>query len=234
MATQTMVGAPSRSSIGLRQLAGALAIGGVIVVMVASIVLEGETPDLSFTMAETRAWFGDNGQQYLVGNYVVGLGFLLLLTPAIVMINSMLTEAEGSPATWSRLSLLSFFAYLVWEATSSASNSILALGIQDIDDGTVRALQYLQFYAETSIGLLMLAVYFVGASIVILRTGMFGRWMGALGLLFAMLAIVAAGAPIDGNRDGPLVVLGFIPFLGSMFWLLAFGISLLRASEPGR
>jgi hypothetical protein len=232
MATQIFTGTDTVPRAGLRQLGGILAITGVVVVMAAAIGIQGETPDLTFSIGETRAWFADNGQQYLVGDYLIALGFLLMLVPSVVIINSVLSEAEGAPGVWSRLSLLSFFLYLLWEAITSIGMGALALGIQDIDsDGTIRALQYVQFYGETSVSLIMLALYFVGASLVILKTGVFARWLGALGLLFAGLAIVAAAAPIDGDANGPLVVLGFIPFLGSMFWFLAFGINLLRPSR---
>ncbi len=119
MATQAMVGARAGSSFGVRQLGGILAIGGVVLVMVSVIALAGDVPDLSRSPQEVRAWFEDNGQRYLVGQYFIAVGFLLFMLPAMAVVNSMLSEAEGDGGIWSRLSLLGFISYFVVLGVSS-------------------------------------------------------------------------------------------------------------------
>src|ERR1044071_3171065 len=88
------------------RLGGVLGIGYVVMFIVGIIVIQGESPMLHDSMEEIREYFGEDGQQYLVGDYIAGLGFILFFLPFLVILRAFLGHAEGSPALLSRLALV--------------------------------------------------------------------------------------------------------------------------------
>ena len=63
-------------------------------------------------------------------------------------------------------------------------------------------------YAFTGFSLTM-GLFVASASLVVLRTGVLWRWLAALGFIAAVLLVVGAAWPIDGDEEGALAILGF-------------------------
>jgi hypothetical protein len=67
---------------------------------------------------------------------------------------------------------------------------------------------------------------------VILRTGILWRWLGGLGLLAALLLVIGAAWPIDGDEMGAVAAPGFFGLIVVNVWSLIVSIALIMRKEP--
>jgi hypothetical protein len=69
--------------------------------------------------------------------------------------------------------------------------------------------------------------------LVILRTGVIWRWLAGLGLLAALLLVIGAAWPIDGDEEGAIAILGFIGAPATMLFIIISSINMIiRSEEP--
>lgn len=66
-----------------------------LIMFIVGIVLQGEAPQFDEPVDEIRDWFADNGEQYLVGDYMVGLAFVLFFLPFLASLRGLLARVEG-------------------------------------------------------------------------------------------------------------------------------------------
>jgi hypothetical protein len=215
------------------RLGGLLGIGYVIIFLIAIVAIQGETPMLHDSIDEIRQYFGEDGQQYLIGDYLAGLGFILFFLPFVAILRAFLGYAEGPPAVLSRIALVGGLTAIVLGGAGAFSWGALALGAADdpeVDDAAIRTLMYMSSY---SFALLPLAgaLFLLPASAVIWRTAVVWRWLALLGLLVAVVGIVGSAWPIDGDDEGPLAVLGFVALIGLNLWVLLTSIAMVMKRE---
>lgn len=212
-----------------RRLGGAAGIV-FIVMFVVGFVIEGEAPDYTEPAGEIKAWFVDNDDQWLVGDYIIGLSVLLFFLPFLVALRSYLGVAEGGRAGWSRFAFAAGIIFIVYTGAASTFLNAAAVGAAEMDEGVVQALATLNFYAFSTAPLVA-APFFFASAVVILRTGAPWTALGWLGLALAVVAAVAGAAPIDGDPEGALSVLGFITLIGLLVWVALLSIGMI-VKEP--
>ena len=96
-------------------------LGGVfgilfVIMFIVGISVQGEYPDFDAPSDEVRDWFADNGEQFIVGDYLLALAFMVLFPVFLVSLFGLLSAAEGGAAVWSRLALLGGVLYVVMAA----------------------------------------------------------------------------------------------------------------------
>jgi hypothetical protein len=78
---------------------------------------------------------------------------------------------------------------------------------------------------------LTIAAVIVPASLVILATGVFWRWLGVAGIIVALCNIVGALWVIEGDQETFIGIFGIVGFLGYALWILATSIALLMSPK---
>ena len=215
-------------------------VGGVagiifLALFIVGIALQGDMPSHEEPTSQIREWFADNGKQYLVGDYLIGLGVVLFFLPFLSALRSLLGVAEGGPAVWSRVALIAGTIFAALGAAQGFFFGALAYGFGVVgqgDDATVRTLMYLQFYAFSSFTLIV-APLALASSLIIWRTGVLWRWLALLGLVVGILAIIAPLAVLDADPEGALAGIGFIGMLVAGLWVLLVSAAMvMKRSLP--
>ena len=213
------------------RLGGLCGILFLIVFIIGGFVLQGETPTYTDDIDEIRAYWEDKGENYLIGDYIIGLAVLLLFLPFLSALRSLLGLYEGGPQMWSRVAYTAGVLFVAMTAAAATFWTALAFGIDEFDDETVTMLMYLDIAAWNAppfaVGAMLLA-----ASLVIWQTGVLWKWLAILGFIVGVAALISACALIDGDlEEGIPAILGFIGFLGLAVWMLITSIGMLMKRE---
>ena len=215
------------------RVGGMFGIGFVILFIIGPIFLTGDTPSRGDSIEDIRKFFADDGEMYLVGDYIGGIAFVFFFLPYLVTLRWVLGSGEGWPPIWSWLTVLGGVSMLVLGGTSAVFFGTLAISVDNpemIDDSAVRLLMEMSTYAFTGFSL-TLALFVASASLVVLRTGVLWRWLAALGLLAAILLVIGASWPIDGDEEGAFAIPGFIGAPLTLLWILLSSIKMIMMKE---
>jgi len=215
------------------RVGGMFGIGFVILFIIGPVLLTGDTPTRDDSIEDIRKFYADDGEMYLVGDFIAGIAFTFFFLPYLVTLRWVLGSGEGWPPIWSWLTVLGGLSFLVVGGTSAVFSGALAIseGNPDvIDDGGVRLLMEMGTYAFTGFTL-TLGLFVASASLVVLRTGVLWRWLAGLGFLAAVLLVVGSAWPIDGDEEGALAVLGFIGAPLTLLWILISSIGMIMMKE---
>ena len=215
------------------RVGGMFGIGFVILFLIGGVFLTGDTPTRDDSIEDIRKFFADDGQMYLVGDYLAGIAFVFFFLPYLVTLRWVLGSGEGWPPIWSWLTVLGGVSMLVVGGTSSVFFGALAISEgkpEVLDDASVRLLMEMSTYSFAAFGATM-GLFVGSASLVVLRTGVLWRWLAGLGLLAAVLEVVGASWPIDGDEEGALAVLGFIGAPLTLLWILLSSIKMVMMKE---
>ncbi|MEX0800369.1 MAG: hypothetical protein WD379_04050 [Dehalococcoidia bacterium] len=205
-----------------------------LVVFVAGAFVPGETPAFDDPVDEIREWFTDNGERYLVGNYLVGLAFVLFFIPFLASLRGLLAGAEGEPAMWSWVAFSGGLAWVLIGFVYSLFRGTLAYAFGMAEGGdpeTIRTLMYLDHLGASAFALAFVP-FVLGSSLVIARTAVLWRWLALLGLLVVVLCIIAGASPLAADHDGVLGGIGFIWPPGAALWLLIVSVGMILKMEP--
>jgi hypothetical protein len=204
----------------------------VILFIIGGIGLAGDTPTRDDSIEEIRAYFQDDGDIYLIGDYISGLAFVFFFIPYLVILRWVLGSREGWPALGSWLTVLGGVLMVALGGAGAMTFGTLALSADnsEIDDSSVRLLVEMNSYAFSLFAYGM-ALFTASASIVVLRTGVLWRWLAAIGLLAAVLLIIGASWPIDGDEEGALAIPGFIGAPLTLLWIIISSVNLLLMKE---
>jgi hypothetical protein len=197
------------------------------------IVLQGEPPDIDSPVDEIRDWFADNGEQYLVGDYVIGLGFVLFFLPFLASLRGILARAEGDPAVWSWVTFLGGVVIIMVAAVAGMFWATLAYGYgirSDGDEATIRTLMHLDLAGFTVLPMAFIP-FVLGTSLVILRTGVFWRWLPIVGLIVAVFAAIGGASLLTSDTDGALGGVGAIGFIGAPIWIILISVNMILKNE---
>ena len=74
-------------------------------------------------------------------------------------------------------------------------------------------------------------MFLLGASVVILQSGVMAKWLGWLGLLIVLLFAVGTLWPFTGDEESFLAILTYIGFMGFLIWTLGAAISMIRSDS---
>src|SRR5262245_60555876 len=172
-------------------------IGGIlfVVLMVVGSMLVGDVPAPNAPDHEIANYLADSGNhtRNLIGAYLWGLG-ALAFPWFLIRLRNDLRRAEGGSGALSTLTFGAGVAFTaVWMASAGIFASVAyAVALRDApvsDPDLVRVLpaagRLLLLFGGGFAGSLLL----LAASLVILRTRVFGRWLGGLGILAAIVLL---------------------------------------------
>jgi len=213
-------------------------VGGVagilfLIMFIVGIVVRGEPPTFDDPVDEIRDWFTDNGEQYLIGDYLTTLAFVFFFLPFLASLRGLLASAEGGPAVWSRVAFAGGLIFLILGAVGSSFWGTLAYSfgvVEEGEEGTIKTLMYLDQVGFT--GAFMAVIPLVlGASLVTLRTGVLWRWLPLLALVVIVFVVIAGASTLTSDPDGALGGIGFIgfPFFG--LWVLLVSVNMILKRE---
>ena len=83
------------------------------------------------------------------------------------------------------------------------------------------------FYAYTVAGAYG-GIAMIGVAMIILKTGVFKRWLGWVGLLIGSVAIISTGALIENDPQGLFAAINGFAWLVYFLWIAALSIELIR------
>ncbi len=160
----------------------------------------------------------------MLGEYIGGIGGVVLLLWFFGSLRSFLARAEGTPG---RLLSVAFGGGLVAIAIGSlGAVANIAPALQVAEQGEEAIVRAFHTLANTAFAVFFLpiAVLIGATSIVALRTNSLTKWYGMAGGLFALAEIALAAC--STSITGPLSVTGAL----SMVALVLFGSWLLTTS----
>jgi hypothetical protein len=212
------------------RLGGVLGIAFIIAFIIGGIVLQGETPYYDDPIEEVRAYWEDDAQSYLIGDYIIGVAVMLGFLPFLVCLSSFLGRLEREPQLLSRLGLYGGLAFVIMTAAAASTWITLAFASEQLEDESIRLIMFLDLAMWNAIpfftGLFLLAF-----SLMMVRIPRAWRFIGAFGLIVGVLALLAPLGILDDDPEDFFDILGFIAFAGLAIWLLATSIALAATRE---
>jgi hypothetical protein len=216
------------------RLAGVDGLIFVILFIIGGPILQGDFPMRGDGVETIRQYWVDEADNYLIGDYILNIAFVIFFLPYVIGLRWVLGSAEGSPPIWSWMSFGGAIIALAAGVAASMFAAGLALGFKDgdpgLDDATLLLLIDVNSYA---FGILSMGLALFGASAgyVILRTGVLWRWLGVLPLIAAVLLVIGGAWQIDGDPEGALGSLGFTGLPLTFLFVLVSSIALILKSE---
>lgn len=210
-----------------RRVAGVCGIGFLLLFVIGGPVLQGTTPTMNDSVADIRSYWIDNGDRYLVGDFVFSVGVMLFFLPFVLAFQSVLQPVDRSGGMWARIMVGGAVVAVALGGAGAASNGAIALiGPQSLDDATLRLATVTAAYSLGGLGL-GFAVMLIGASIVIAQTGVVWRWLAILGGLAAAASILGGLWVTTQDQEGIFGVIGFVGLNLSLLWVLLVAVQLL-------
>jgi hypothetical protein len=212
------------------RVGGACGIAFAVCFIVGAALSEGEPPTWDDPPAEIRAFWADDGQAYLAGDYIIGLGFMLFFFPFLSALTSVLGAAEGGSRMWSRIVFGGGVLFLALAAAQGIFWTTLAFGdvAENLSDESLTLLMTLDVGAQ-HFPPAALAIMVLPASLVILLTRVLPLWLGVLALIEGVLGLLGPLAILADNPNDS--VLSFLAFPGAGIWILITGIVLILKKE---
>ncbi len=212
-----------------QQVAG---ISGIlfVILFVVGFGISGDVPMFDEGGDKINAWFADNSTQYLVGDYITGLGFIIFYFPFLIGLYTRLRMLEGDPPLMSRVALMGGILFPVAGLVAGISGASLALTEGRLSAETAELASAIGYHALASaIG--ASAILAGAAATVAWKAG--GAWkaVAALGAIVAALAIIGSASSIEKDPEGILSALGFIALIGLGIWVLAVSASMIASGR---
>ena len=204
-----------------------------LVLFIVGISIQGEAPSFDGPIGEIRDWFADNGEQYLVGNYLIFLGFVLFYLPFLSSLRGVLASAEGGPAVWSRVAFAGGLIFMILGLVNSSFWATLAYGfgvVENGDEGTIKTLMYLDRVGFNG-AVLTLIPLMLGASLVTLQTGVLWRWLPLLALVAIVFVVIFGASTLSSDSNGALGGIGLIGLFATALWILLTSINMILKRE---
>jgi hypothetical protein len=212
-------------------------LGGVsgilfLVVFIIGSSFQSEPPAYGDPTDEIRAFWVEEGGDYLTGDYVIGLAFILFFYPFVSALTGVLGAAEGGVRFWSRIAFGGAVLFMALAGLAGASWTALAFGdvAENASDETIELLMALDVGAAHFLPA-GLAIMTLPAAVAMFTTRALPLWLAVLTLVLGVLAAIAPASILAENPSDS--VLGFLPFVGSAVWILATSVTLIvRKDAP--
>lgn len=213
-------------------------VGATAITLAASLVIQNVVvggagaPDYGAPIADVVAFHAQNRGTVAIAVGLEALNLPLLLG-LLAGLHSLVRRRSEAGATWSRLALAA-------GATLSAVWAIYAVAwigvVLSVGDGaqpsSTLELSWTLHAAGLAMALPALGTTFIGAALATQAASLTAPWQRLLGVLGAVLLIVAGAASLAIADGSPLVFLGVAGLALWVVWLLATGVRLLRAGTP--
>ena len=203
-----------------------------VVLFIVGFGLQWDLPKADATGAEIKAYFADDGDKYLYGDFLIGVGFVFFFLPFVWALAGYLEASEPAGEAWSRLVLVYGAILTAVGASCSAFGGALAYQTAEFgDEGLLRAFVQAFYYVNTFAIPLLLAGLTLTVGILINRHGGLPKWLGWLSFAITVLGVISTFAVHADDPEGPLGALGLVGFLLWMVWMLAISFTMLRTES---
>lgn len=189
-----------------------------LVVAIAAFAIGGEPPDAEHSAEEIVSHYVDNKDSVIFGAVLATLASTLLVFFGATL-SATLRAADRAPGILSAAVLVGASIMAVGLAIDSTILFALAEAAEDIEPGSVQALQALwdNDFLPIAMGTL---VFLLSSGLAIIRTGALPKWIGWVAIVLAVIA---------------LTPIGFVAFIGSAIWVLVVSVMLTmraRSAPP--
>jgi hypothetical protein len=216
------------------KLGGIAGIVWIVAFIVGAFILQGETPTRDDDIAEIREYFTDDAEQYLIGDYIIGLGFVLGFIPYLVVLRRVLGGGLTLPGLLSRAAFVGGILTVVMGAVAGVFWGTLAVGAaesSEVDDSAIRLFMEADVYAFNTLTF-FLSLFLLAAGLSLWMSGVLNRWLGWIGIIGGIAGFIGAAWPIDGDEEGLISGIGLLGFLGMVLFILATSIAMLLKKTP--
>jgi hypothetical protein len=164
-----------------------------------------------------------------VSNWLLAVSVVFIFLPFAAGLRSLLAKADTS-GLWARAAYAGAAGVAAVTLLGSVFQASAMLVFQpgSFDDAFVRMIAYTDAYIFTVVVPSFIGLFLAANAIVVLRTGVFWKWIGWFGLLVTLLGLIGAAWPINGDPGGAVAVIGYLPIPLAALWSLAAGINVLR------
>lgn len=204
-------------------------IAGILFVVLSFIAtgINNVPPSYNQNKLDIVMWYIENGTWYRYGHFIAGLAFLLFYFPFFAGFCERLLEAEGKPALWTKVT---WAGAIMSPAVGTIAGSYLT-GAALLDGNASADVSIFSissnFYAYVVAGAFG-GITMTSAALIILKTGIFSRWLGWTGLITGVTAIVSTGTFLENNPDGIFAAINGFSWIIYFLWIVAISIELLR------
>lgn len=202
-----------------------------VVVFVATSAPVADGPAIGDPADDVRSWLEESGGAIALTTWGGALSVSFLLLVFASGLRSFLGSVEvSSDGMWSRFS----FAGAVIMAALGMSKAMFwaVLSLDEVrhaaSDETLQTLAAFDGVAVATLVPWGSAAFLLGASIVLLQTGVMSKWLGWFGLSVVLAFAIGTLWLFSGDMQGPLGVLTLIGFLGFLVWTLTVAVRLIR------
>lgn len=211
---------PTRTAARATAAGAAVVLAVALFMTVASVNVPHEPTD-----QELLTWWQDSGNR--TSGVLSGMWALLAACAAAVVANHLATLPDAARAPQWRAFARSMAGAVtaVWLVTGAARASIGHL-VDVMDEplpgvDVLRAATALNYTLLGLSGMAVLGLFMLATSVVVLRTGALGRWLGFLGLGCGLVMLAAVVAQY-GAFTTPLAIL----------WALCLAVAIWRQPDP--
>ncbi len=214
----------------LRRVTGILGILFFVGLAITFALFAPVQPDPDAPISELREFFADDDAVIHTSNWIFLVSLVFLFLPFAAGLRSVLAENDVDSGMWTRTAFgIAVGVVAIGGVGSSFIGSMmLAFEPGSFDDSVLRLIAYADAYIFSVPLTIGVALFLAANSIVVLRTGALWTWLGWLGLVIALLGLIGAWWPLDGDPGGVLAALALTTFPLLGIWSLLVGINLLR------
>lgn len=214
-----------------RQTAAFAGIGFVVLFIVA-IIIAGETPMPDDSAATIRDYFADNGDQYMVADFVYAVAFVFFFLPFAAGLTAYLSAAEGTPPVWSWLVIIAAAIMTAVGGGLGAAQGAIAYGGAEFQtDEILITIVQANYYGFTGVVLFGTALIAFSSGLVILRRGVLWNWLGWTSLAYVLAALIGFFALFDSDPFSALGILAIVVNVVFLIWILAVSFGMMK-KEP--
>ena len=199
---------------------------GFVVFTVLAFVVGGETPGVDDSAQEVVKYYGDRGQ-VLASSVLFAVAIGLWIWFAATIANNLRERGQGRVAA-TIIGAVAAFASLQFVATGL--NAVVAHSVaRDGEEAIARALFQLTWSLDV-VAAVPSALFFVAASVGLLRTQMIPTWLGWAGVGVAGLFALRLTNWASQGFWSPTGSYTFILIPCALLWILATSVILIRTA----
>lgn len=219
-------------SLSWRKIAGYAGIAQVVLFLALGMTIF-DSPQITDSAADVREYFTDNADTINLFNWVAPLTMGVLFIIFASGLRNVLRSADSaSEGMWTRVMFAGAVSQLAIGLVGLMFWGVLAQEdiLAELSDGTVlaiNAMDQILFFAMLNWAA---AIFLVGASIVILQSGVMAKWIGWLGVVLAAAGVIGSLWTFSGDSGGFFAIPGTIAFLGVLVWTVAVSVTMIRSA----
>lgn len=175
-------------------------------------------------------WMSENGHGFRFAHCLNALAFLPFYFPFFAGFCEILKKAEGEPTIWTRVTWAGAIISPAIGSIGGASIMGIALLNGNASEEVSQFVLASYFYAITVSGVFA-GIAMTGGAIIILRTGVFKRWIGWAGLIIGFAAFISIVTLIENDPQGFFATLNGFVWLTYFLWIAALSIEMIRKPE---